>query len=289
MQIPPALLMVVFLVTTVNPQERPCEPSREPFPTVGRENDVDQLWTPLPGAGYLAFKPYPDKIRFGPITPVCGSIPLTVNYLDTEEDTGWSNPDGVGSSDFHPPLKVDSHDWAGNRVDFDWVRENRDWEASNTGLHPMDHGLLAFVILDSPQHSPHDSHDHGKLGEVILKEFTDKHFNRVDVFSIALLRPDGADLQVETDSGLSGENRERAAVLDYDLWFVDLQTKTSTHGEPELVFVPGWNQQTWFDDFVTRWRPSSIGDWNAVAIEPHKGDGRDGSCEIDGVIAAQVP
>ncbi len=91
------------------------------------------------------------------------------------------------------------------------------------------------------------------------------------------------------DTGLSGELAERSAALDYDLWFIDKGTKTSTHGIPVTVFVQGWTSQARFDDYVARWRPAKPGNWNAVAIEPHHGDGRDGSCEIDAVIAARVP
>jgi hypothetical protein len=265
-------------------------PSLEPFPRVGSENDVDQLWSPLPDAGYLAFKSYPDGTAPEPIEALPGTIPMSPEDLATEEDTGWSNPDGEGHSDFDQ--NVDNHTTAGNRADFDWVRENRDWEAAKIGLHPADTGLLTFKIVDAPLHSTHTSggvtHEHGAIGEVVLGEFVDPQFNRVDVFSMILLRSAGA-MEPEVDVGLPGETTERAAALDYDLWFVDLQAKTSTHGVPVLVFIPGWTQASFADDYVARWRPAENGGWDAVAIEPHHDDGRDGAVEIDAVVAAHVP
>lgn len=269
-----------------------CAKSTYVFPRVGMENEVDQLWSPLQGAGYLAFVAYPDDTDPRPIVPIPGTIPMSPGNLGTEEDTGWSDPDGVSYSDLE--FHVDNHAVAGNRADFDWVREDRDWEAAHTAprWHLNDDGLLTFKIVDNPQAPPHvsgsEAHDHGGLAELALSEFGGSHFNRVDVMSIALLRARGT-LVPEADQGLPGETDERAAALDYDLWFVDLQAKTSTHGLHEIVFAEGWHPQTWFDDYVTRWRPAEPGMWNAVAIEPHHGDGRDGTCEIDAVVAALVP
>jgi len=259
------------------------------FPRVAETYDVAQLWSPLPGAGYLAFEYRLDFVGKDPVDPVPGSISMEPQELGTEEDTGWVDQHGQGYSDY--ALNTDSHDWAGNKVDFDWVQENRAWEIQHKGKHEPHVGLLTFVIRDAPPYSPHDSagipHDHGTLGDKVIGEFGDVVFNRVDVFSVALVKA-GGSMEPETDQGVAGEPGTRAATLDYDLWFVDLNTRTSVHGIPERVFVQGWEPTVSFDDYVARWRSAAAGDWNAVAIEPHKGDGRDDTCEIDGVIAALV-
>ena len=250
--------------------------------------------------GYLDFM---TPVGFIPIAPAGVGGPIPSGGIFAEEHTGWTDlplaPGGFGLDfrDLVPPLGTDNDPWAGDHADFDWVQENRPDETGVTpgGSNHPGPGAMGWTIGPTV-HSPHTStgtlpatpggpHGHsveevpaGPLPHLDNDDFTLTHFNAVDVFSV--ISP-GEDFDVDALGALSA----RDAALDYDLWFVDLTTATSTPGIPVIAWVPGWTGATGTDDWVARWVPSLAGFWNAVAIDPPFGFGHDQITEIDAIKA----
>lgn len=255
--------------------------------------DVNVLWSPLPDDGYLDFM---TPSMFIPIMPAPNAPPGVIppGGIFTEEHTGWTDAQGMDHVDpLGPPvwpMGPDNDPFAGDRADFDWVQEHRPHETSVPPIsnHPGS-GAMGWNIAPTMA-SPHTTngvpHGHsqgenppGVLPELANNDYMFDHFYYADVFSIISI---GEDSDVD-DNGLFSR---RDAALDYDLWFIDLQTGTSTPGVPILVFIPGWTNATNIDDYVARWIPASPGFWNAIAIDPPTGFGHDEICEIDAIKVA---
>lgn len=249
---------------------------------VPRALDVDELWSPLPGDGYLVFMRPEAPIRLAPL-PRTRALGIAGIYR--EEHTGYTTAAGAGVLD-HP---YDNDDVAGDRADFDWVQENRPDEVGRApgGSNHPGPGAMAWTI-GAPARSRHESggaaHEHsqaeappGPLPELAGEGFGGESFDVVDVFPAI----------VEGQDRDPGGPRERA--LDYELWFVDLARGVSSHGVPVRVFARGWTEAATSDDYVARWRPVVPGNWNAVVIDPPFGPGHDEIVEIDAVRAAKTP
>lgn len=255
--------------------------------------DVDRLWTPLPDDGYLNFMTPSAFIPLMP-DPNAPGNPIPPGGIYTEEHTGWSDAKGMDHVDpLGPPVwpnGPDNDPFAGDRADFDWVQEHRPHETAMPPIsnHPGS-GAMGWNIAPTMA-SPHTTngvpHGHsqaenppGVLPELSNNDYMYDHFYYADVFSII---SEGED----SDMDDAGHFSRRDAALDYDLWFVNLNTGISTPGIPILVFTPGWTNLTSIDDFVARWVPATPGFWNAVAIDPPTGMGHDQICEIDAVKVA---
>jgi hypothetical protein len=280
--------------------------------------DVASLWTPLPNAGYLNFvEPGP---ALGP-----GNIPIGVAGVTsgTEEYTGWvATPVGASltgaSVDVIPgnPMETSFDDGLthGDRVDFDFVVENRETEEEAGGnpppllsLHPGIAGLMTWEVgatqasqhLDPVGPFPH-FHDNlvppcpDASSFVCLADYVGSGlptFNTVDVFSVIATSSDfeGYDLYgLISDS----ESSARDAALDYIVAFCNVITGQCAQGIPVAVFVPGWTNQARADDFVTRWRSPFPA--THVGIDPPRnadleGFGVDKIVQIDAIVAATVP
>lgn len=283
--------------------------------------DVPTLWTPLPNAGYLNFvEPGPALNANGTTIGIPG-----VATSGTEEYTGWVGaPASTGITDAYPDLMpspggglaVDDGATYGDRVDFDFVVENRKIEEESSGTvldvppnHPDVTGLMTWEI-GATQPSLHiDStggiaipHFHSGLTPpctdgssfICLSDFATQGmttFNTVDVFSVIAtsIPSSGNDVfGLVSDTELSA----RDAALDYFVAFCNAFTGQCAQGIPVMVFVPGWTTLATADDYVTRWRspfPATHVGIDPPATPDLEGFGVDKIVQIDAVVAANVP
>ncbi|MHC4586207.1 MAG: hypothetical protein ACYS3N_16880 [Planctomycetota bacterium] len=240
--------------------------------------DVQSLWTPLPGDGYLEFInsiEYPGLIGI----PVPASPP---GVIQTEEHTGYTLANGLDIVEIG-----DSDTTAGDKADFDWVQEHRPDEFAGISNHPGTIGAMGWTVgtpetslhLDPGSGAAHGHSDEeippGALPHLDNVAYTEPFFNMVDVFSITSIGED-------TDATL------RESALDYELAFGNSITGASSLGVPIIVFVPGWTAATTIDDYVARWQPAIPGLYDLIAIEPAAGFGHDEITEIDAIKAALV-
>ncbi|MHC4172073.1 MAG: hypothetical protein ACYST5_03910 [Planctomycetota bacterium] len=241
--------------------------------------DVQTLWTPLPGSGYLEFInsiEHPNLIG----TAVPASPP---GVIQTEEHTGYTLATGVDIVELG-----DSGTTAGDKADFDWVQEHRSDEFGGLGNHPGTVGAMGWTVgapgtslhLDPGTGAAHGHSDEeippGALPHLDNAVYTQPFFNMVDVFSIISAGED-------TDSSL------RDSALDYELAFGNSVTGASSPGVAIQVWAPGWTAATTIDDYVARWQPVIPGLYDLVAIEPAAGFGHDEITEIDAIMAIPAP
>lgn len=280
--------------------------------------DVPLLWTPLPNAGYLNFvEPGP---ALGP-----GNVPLGVAGVTsgTEEYTGWvDTPAGAGltgaSVDVIPgnPMETSFDNGAthGDRVDFDFVVENRHTEEEASGnpppllsLHPGVAGLMSWEIAPAQPSSHIDPagplpHFHSNLvppcpdssSFVCVSDYANlglTTFNTVDVFSVIATSSEfvGYDLYgLISDTELSA----RDAALDYIVAFCNAFTGQCAPGTPVTVFALGWTTLASADNYVARWRspfPATHVGIDPPATPTLEGFGADKFVQIDAIVAATVP
>lgn len=256
--------------------------------------ELNQLWNPNYGGhtkqeGYLEFinqTEHPGLIG----TPVPSSPP---GVIATEEYTGYTTAAG------NDVIEVgDSDTTAGDRADFDWVQENRPCETTGgcTVGQPVNHpgftGAMGWTIGQT-EASPHidpgtgAAHQHsdqenppGTLPHLTNEDFTLPWFNAVDVFSIISV---GQDVGVV----IGDQASMRAAALDYVLDFGNSVTGAFSPGVLSVVWIPGWTNATYIDNYVARWVPLIAGQYDLVAIEP--GTTGDQVTEIDAIKALRLP
>lgn len=259
---------------------------------------VDDLWDPYFGnhtkaEGYLEFiNPTEHPGLIG--TPVPSSPP---GLIQTEEYTGYTLADGtdvieIGDSDIS----------AGDRADFDWVQENRPCEtggACNNALpvnHPNQVGAMGWTVgqtegsahVDPGTGAAHGHSDEetppGTLPHLVNNDYALPFFNAVDVFPIISVGQDG---RVDP----SDPSTLQAGGLDYVLDFANTQTGAFSTGVLTVVWVPGWTNVTYIDDYVARWVPLNPGVYDIVAIEPTNGGIAGGyeAVEIDAIKALFLP
>ncbi|WP_374615708.1 hypothetical protein [Thauera aminoaromatica] len=285
--------------------------------------DVPILWAPLPNAGYLNFvEPGPSLNANGTLMGIPG-----VATSGTEEYTGWVGaPASAAITDATPDvvpgpngdLPFDNGATHGDRVDFDFVVENRIIEEPSTGNpnppppdvlpnHPNVTGLMTWEIGATQPSSHIDPlggapHLHSGLTPpcadgssfICLSDFATQGvatFNTVDVFSvIATSDPfSGNDVfGLVSDTELSA----RDAALDYFVAFCNAFTGQCAQGTPVTVFVPGWTSLAVADDYVTRWRspfPATHVGIDPPATPDLDGFGVDKIVQIDAIVAANIP
>ena len=245
--------------------------------------DVPDLWTGMPGDGYLEFiNPTEHPGLVG--TPVFSTPP---GAIFTEEHTGYTLAPPAGSPFGVDVIEVgDSDTTAGDRADYDWVQEHRSDELAIPAIsnHPGLVGAMGWTP-GSPEFSPHIdpgtglAHGHsvaevpaGLLPELENDVYEKKFFRGVDVFSII-------------SEGEDSDPTPRDSALDYILDFGNTITGFSTPGVPIKVWIPGWDPGVGIDDFVARWVPFEPGLYNVVAIEPAFGPDHDEITEIDAIKA----
>lgn len=269
--------------------------------------DVDALWQPNSNQGYLNF------VESGGVN---------VNHSPpsgTAEYTGWiSDPAGTFGTDLATGARVDLLSGAafdnrlthGDRVDFDFVAENRIEENAPVSgipvLDPLSRGWLTWEIAPT-QASTHLDPATGLLHEhesesINLPDFTvfnQPTFVSVDVFSViannrnssgVVTDPFGAGgLGIGSDSGGVGLV-QRGLALDYVLDFCNINNGLCAPGVPVLVWERGWTDAAKSDDFVTRW-VSTIGGATHVLIDPTAPipTHQDQIIQIDAIVADPVP
>jgi hypothetical protein len=230
--------------------------------------DTPALWVPLNGtAGYLDFT-HPGPGAFGA----------------NEEYTGWVDtpgaphaPPGVGTGatpDLAPGglATFDNGLTHGDRVDFDFVAENRPIEVGvvippvgpNHGIvGPLEWGIgltTASGHIDPATGLPHvhtgllpDCTGDLIGDELCLPDYASAAFFAVDVFSVSATPVDAVGIPTDPAGLVSdAEVLPRDAVLDYDLFFCN-GIAGCVAGVPTLVFAPGWSAAATADDFVARW------------------------------------
>ncbi|MFO1429633.1 MAG: PEP-CTERM sorting domain-containing protein [Candidatus Competibacteraceae bacterium] len=254
---------------------------------ISTDLDVNQLWTPMQAKhyGYLNF------VEPGPVRDSQGNI---VNTSGTEEYTGWVDTPqpGLGGTGAtpdlnppppppQPPTAFDNGLTHGDRVDFDFVVENRVNElnpvaAPVTPLHPGTVGYLSWEIAPTQPSTHIDpatglKHTHDGANPIVpycsdnssfifsggpcVPDYNAPTFDVVDVFSI-IADPVDANGVVTDPLGLVsdvGEATPRDAALDYVLDFCNIFTGQCAPGTPILVFIPGWTNAAVADDYVARW------------------------------------
>jgi hypothetical protein len=241
--------------------------------------DVPLLWSAPTGAGYLNF------VEPGPVP---------VGTSGTEEYTGWvDTPFAPGASGAtadlgpgFPAPAVDNGITHGDRIDFDFVVENRTEELAPVSavpvLHPGITGFLTWEIAPTAPSGhinpatglPH-SHAPGPCPDlatfVCLLDFAGPTFDQVDVFSIIADPVDAFALPTDPFGIVAdGEIAPRDAALDYMLDFCNIVTGACVPGTPVMVFVPGWSAADTADDYVARWVLSTplVGGATHVMIDP---------------------
>jgi len=264
--------------------------------------DVPVLWTAPAGAGYLNF-----------VEP--GPVPLGTS--GTEEYTGWvDTPGAPGASGanadlfapFGPPA-VDNGITHGDRVDFDFVVENRTEELAPVSgvpvLHPGITGFMTWEIAPTAPtahidpatglphtHAPGTCPDIGSF--VCLPDYAGPTFNQVDVFSIIADPVDATGVLTDLFGIVADtEIAPRDAALDYMLDFCNIITGACVPGIPIMVFVPGWSAADAADDFVARWVPAGPlpgGGATHVMIDPIFADPfhPDEIIQIDALVVSNV-
>ncbi|CAG1002260.1 hypothetical protein MTYP_02992 [Methylophilaceae bacterium] len=280
--------------------------------------DVPSLWTPLPNAGYLNF------VEPGPVLGP-GNVPLGIAGVTsgTEEYTGWVDTPAGGaltgaSVDVIPgnPMETSFDNGAthGDRVDFDFVIENRHTEEESSGnppqllsLHPGIAGLMSWEIAATLPSSHIDPagpfpHFHSNLvppcpdssSFVCVSDYANlglTTFNTVDVFSAIATSSEfvGYDLYgLISDT----ESSARDAALDYIVAFCNAFTGQCAPGTPVTVFAPGWTTLASADNYVARWRSPFPA--THVGIDPPANPdlerfGVNNIVQIDAIVAATVP
>ena len=230
--------------------------------------DTPVLWTPLNATvGYLDFT-HPGPGPFG----------------SNEEYTGFAAtpaaphaPPGTGTGatpDLAPGglATVDNGLTHGDRVDFDFVAENRPIEVGAV-LPPVgpNHGIVGplewgvGVTTPSAHIDPSVPAPHGHVGllpdcngdlvgdELCLPDYAGTTFSVVDVFSVIATPVDVLGLPTDPFGLVAdAELLPRDAALDYDLFFCSA-AGGCVAGAPTLVFIPGWLAGASADDFVARW------------------------------------
>lgn len=270
-----------------------------PVSVVADPIELDSLWDPFYGGhtkheGWLEFinpREHPNLIG----TPVFSSPP---GAIFTEEYTGYTTVNGVDITE-----TGDSDRTHGDRADFDWVQEHRPCETGgvcNKGAvnHPGQVGAMGWTIGTTEASNHTDpgtgqAHNHSQqegladgLPALQNNDYTYDWFNAVDVFSIISLGED------EDRAGIAAGNAAalRAAALDYIVDFGNTVTGASTSGILQLLWIPGWTNQTYIDDYVARWVPSVAGLYNVVAIEPGStATAAFQTAEIDAIKGLYIP
>lgn len=263
---------------------------------------VNALYDPLFGGnvvheGHLEFVNQREFPQFYP-----QGIPLPTTppgVILTEEYTGYTTPTGQDIIEVG-----DSETTAGDRADFDWVQENRPCETGGVCTngpvnHPNQVGAMGWTI-GQPDLSPHldpgtgAAHNHsdeeGLASPPALPHLENDAymldvFNAVDVFSIISV---GQDVGVDP----ADPTTHQAAALDYVVDFGNSVTGAFSPGVLSVVWIPGWTNQTFIDDYVARWVPTIAGSYDVVAIEPASGVDSDQVTEIDaikGIFAVPEP
>ena len=244
--------------------------------------------------------------------------PVPLGTSGTEEYTGWvDTPGAPGASGatadlgpIPPPPAVDNGVTHGDRIDFDFVVENRTEELAPVSgipvLHPGITGFLTWEIaptaptahIDPASGLPH-AHAPGICPDVAsfvcLPDYAGPTFDQVDVFSIIADPVDA--FAVPTDPfGIVADTEvaPRDAALDYMLDFCNIVTGACVAGTPVMVFVPGWSAIDAADDYVARWIPASPlagGGATHVMIDPVFADAihPDEIIQIDALVVSTVP
>ncbi|MDX1812701.1 MAG: PEP-CTERM sorting domain-containing protein, partial [Gammaproteobacteria bacterium] len=105
----------------------------------------------------------------------------------------------------------------------------------------------------------------------------------VDVFSIISL---GQDAEVDPRDPTTFI----LGALDYELDFYNTSTGVSSDAALSIVWNPGWDPNTYIDDYVARWVPVLGGVYDVVTIEPKAGAPFTyEATEIDAIKAVLLP
>jgi hypothetical protein len=261
--------------------------------------DIAALWSPIaPDAGVLNF------VEPGPAFDVMG-LPLGIS--GTEEYTGWvDSPAAPGATGATldlgplggpPAFAFDNGVTHGDRVDFDFVVENRPVEvgAIAPAFAPLHPGTVGFMTWDIAPTTPSAHidpltgapHGHG-TPSLPLPDFGGPVFRTADVFSISANPADATGLVTDFTGLVSdGELLPRDQALDYMLDFCNDMTGLCAPGVPILVFAPGWSPGDIADDFVARWLSPFPA--THVLIDPvGPAEGHDEITQIDAVVVSRT-
>jgi len=175
--------------------------------------------------------------------------------------------------------RIDNGLTHGDIADFDWVEDNLFLEQAS-GLADNHNGFDYMIWeIGSIAPSSHTGHDHGFWGELSLPAFAGDTFRMVDVVS-------QFGIWIDADVDASGDFSLRDSYLDYLLEF-SADGSTWVSGTPVKVFIPGWTNDSFAEDYVARWESPVAAKF--VRISEIIIAGHDGHTQIDAVIATNLP
>lgn len=187
----------------------------------------------------------------------------------------------------------DNGETFGERADFDWVEHNLALESAGAqaGPNAADNHRAADAMIweidpvlwggpPFPANIPHQDHDHGTWGELVLPGFGGPFIRTIDVIS-QVARYTDMDVDPTTLQW-----SHRASALDYVTPEFSVDGILWHLGTLVNVFIPGWTEASAAEDYVARWSSPVEAQFMRFPVSPFLGRVHDNNWQIDAIIAS---